>query len=88
MHEAELEKLNSLHVTEYIFMYNFNSLINIMIVSISAHLHVELLFIFYKRSWWRPWQIIPINHFSNTRSNKQNWAKKRGTLNLSQQKEQ
>lgn len=88
MHEVEQGKLNSLHFTEYIFMYNFNSLINIMLVNISAHLHVELLFTFYNRSWWRLWQIIPIDHFSNTWSNKQNWAKKQGTLNLSQHKEQ
>ena len=70
MYEVEQEKLNSLHIGEYIFMYNFNSLINITIVSISAHLYVELLFIFYNRSWWRLCQIIPINHFSNTQSNK------------------
>lgn len=46
MHEVEQGKLNSLHFTEYIFMYNFNSLINIMLVNISAYPCVELLFTF------------------------------------------
>ena len=47
-------KLKSLHFSEYIFMYNFNSLINkIKIASISAHLYVELLFTFYPDSYMK-----------------------------------